>query len=74
MAVTETLESLSSRMRLSNGQTSTGAVKTVNVSLGTLDKNAWDPDKAMAIANALEPCLDKSIYVVDKVATSTLSN
>lgn len=55
----------------------TGQVsKTANVSLGTLTTNManYDDAKALAIANALSPCLTKTLYSVEKVTTATLSS
>jgi len=55
--------------KLNNGVGPTGAVKTLNLSLGTIKSNIADTSatwtKALAIAAALEACLIKSIYYVD---------
>ena len=50
-----------------------GATKTVSVSLGNLNKDAFDADKAISIVSLLSPVLDKSIVTVEKVETSTVS-
>lgn len=55
---------LSVSIRLNDGVTDAGATKTVSISLGTLDVNAWDQSKAIAIIRALRPCLSKPIYSV----------
>lgn len=49
-------------MKLNNGTDSQGNIKTVNLNLGSLDVGAWNADKAMAIMDALSPCLSKTIH------------
>ena len=56
MAVSENVSKRTCAVVLSRGTTPSGTVQTTNVSIGTLDKDAWDAEKAMAIANLLEPC------------------
>lgn len=48
--------------KLHDGQTATGAVRTVNVNMGSLNVSTWDVNKAGNIVEALAPLLDKSIY------------
>lgn len=55
---------LSVSIRLNDGVTDTGAVKTVSISLGNLDVNAWDQAKAVAIIRALTPCLSRPLVQV----------
>ena len=74
MAVTETLTSLMGRYRLVNGTTATGAVSTLNQSLGTLDASAWDVQKAYNIVGALSSVLAKDLYDVQAVKTYTVSD
>ena len=73
MAVLDDLTKVNVALKLNNG-TKDGNVQTVDVSLGTLNINTYDNQKAMNIINLLKPCLDKDVYKVQKVATSTLSN
>ena len=69
MAATEVLKSLIGRYLLNNGTTTTGTLRTLNQSLGTLEASAWDPDKALAIVEALENVVDKEIVEVNSVKT-----
>ena len=48
--------------KLEDGSTSTGAVKTVNVSMGTLNPATWDAAKAGAIIDAIQPIFSKTLY------------
>lgn len=70
MAATKTLSKVVYQMKLNNGVDMSGNVKTVNVSLGTINANAADDDKALAITNAIGPCLSKAIYFLARVDTS----
>ena len=74
MAVTTTLTKLRVNVKLNNGTKADGTAKTLSISLGTVSKDAFDAAKAMAIANLLEPCLEKTIHSVEQVATSTISD
>ena len=67
------LQAIRVSLRLDNGVDSQGNTKTVGVSLGTLNKATFDADKVLAIANALEPCLNKEIDSVQKTEVSTLT-
>lgn len=49
-------------LKLNNGTDSSGNIKTVSLNLGSLDVANWDADKAMAIMNALAPCLKKTVH------------
>ncbi len=70
-AVTE-CKNISVVMKLNNGTTTTGAVKTVSVNLGSLNKSAFDADKVINIVDALIPCLDRSLHVLEKTEVSEL--
>ena len=61
MAWSESLYSGSWKNELDNGTTSSGAIATVSQSLGSINPNAWDVDKAGAILLALQPVLSKTI-------------
>lgn len=67
------LEKVTVNVRLDDGVDSQGNTKTVSQSLGSLNKATFDPDKALAIANALEPCLTKTIDSVAKTEVSLLT-
>ena len=74
MAVITTLEKIAVKMNLNNGtDPTTGEVKTVAVSLGSLSTTGYDAAKALAVASAIEGCLSKTIYSVSEVKTSTIS-
>ena len=73
MAVQELLQKTGVALKLNNG-TKAGVVQTVSLSLGTLDKDEWDADKAMAIIDLLEPCLSKGIEEVVKTTQTKLVN
>ena len=71
--VTSTIEAISVRLNLKNGYNSqTGSFNTVPVYLGNLNPNHYDQDKVLAIADALAPCLSKTLYSVSEIKSSTL--
>ena len=74
MAATSTVNKLSVNLLLNNGTDASGNTKTVSVSLGALNKDAFDADKVMAVAGLLSPCFEKSLHSVQKVEVSTLTN
>lgn len=61
MAWSETPQSSKWVQKLDDGTTTSGGIRTVNVSMGALDVGAWDATKAGNILMALEPVLSKSI-------------
>lgn len=73
MAVVETVNKRTAYIALNNGTSASGAVQTVNVSLGQINKDAWDAQKAMNIAELLEPCMSKTLHAVMSTATSNLA-
>lgn len=75
MATTSTITKVSVKMLLNNGtDPQTGEVRTVSVSLGALSPTGYNDDKAMAVAEAIAPCLTKSLYGVKKTVDYTLTN
>lgn len=63
-------------MLLNNGtDPSTGQIKTVSVSIGTLSNNvsAFDADKAIAISSAISNCLTKPLYRTQKTTKSYIT-
>ena len=70
---TETLKKVSVNLKLENGTDAEGNMKYVSVSLGTLNKDNFDADKALAVVTVLAPCLSKTVGSVEKTATSTLT-
>lgn len=73
MAVVSDLSKVSVAAKLNNG-TKDGKVQTLSLSIGTLNIDRYDDQKAMNIVNLLAPCLAKEIYEVQKTAVSVLSN
>ena len=73
MATVSNLTKVSVNTQLNNG-TIDGKVKTLGVSLGSLNITGYEDDKAMNIVNLLAQCLAKPVYSVQKVAVSTLTN
>ena len=74
MAVGTIVEKIAVNLKLNNGTTVTGAVKTVTVSMGKMSKTGFDAEKALAVSRLLAPCLTKSIYETVKVETSQITN
>ena len=73
MAVISDLTKVSVVSKLNNGTKEDGKVQTLSLSLGTLDIDRYDDQKAMNIVNLLKPCLSKEVYEVQKVEVSVLS-
>ena len=71
MAVISDLAKVSVVAKLNNG-TKDGKVQTVSLSIGDLNVDTYEDQKAMNIVNLLSPCLDKDVYEVQKVAVSVL--
>jgi len=69
---TSTIEKINFKINLDNGTDSLGNVKTVAVSLPTLSVQGYNDAKAIAIADALEPILTKTIYSFTKVVTNNV--
>ena len=72
MAAATECKKISVAIKLNNGTTTTGKAKTVSVNLGSLNKTAFDAQKAVNIVNALVPCLDKSLNAIMKTEVSEL--
>lgn len=70
---TTTLRKIAFRVLLDNGTDAQGNVKTVGISFPALSNSGYDAAKALAIANALEGCLTKSIYSCEQVNTSSVT-
>ena len=73
MAVITTLEKIAVKMLLNNGTDSQGNLKTVGVSLGSLSTSGYDASKVLAVVDAIEGCLTKTVSYVQEVRTSTLT-
>ena len=68
------LHSVSVFMRLNNGTDAQGNVKTIGISLGSLNPATYDPDKVLAIVDKVENCLTKTVVYVQEFKTSTITN
>ena len=67
MAVVSNIHAVRAVMKLDNGTTATGNIKTVSVPFPEINASAWDMNKAWAIANALDNgCLSKALCWVSK--------
>ena len=66
MAVITTLTSTKVSIKLDDGYTTTGAVKTVSVPFPSLNKDAFDADKVMAIVGKLSSVLNKAVFRIVK--------
>lgn len=73
MAVTTTVTKIACNILLNNGTTKTGSIKTATVSLGAINKDAFDADKAYAVAEVVATCLTKALCDIRKVETSSIS-
>ena len=73
MAVTSITKRVAVSLKLNNGTSTTGSIKTVSVNLGSLNKSAVDAQKAINIVNALSSCLERSVYSTEKTEVSILS-
>lgn len=69
MAVEDELIKRTATMLLNNGVSPTGTVKTVSVSIGTLNPSAWNLQKASNIVNAMSGCLTKAMTAARHVDT-----
>lgn len=69
-----TLEKITVGMLLNNGTSSSGAVKTVKVNLGSLNKNTYTDQMALNMVTALNPCFDKTLVRIQKQTTESLTN
>ena len=73
MAVVSDLTKVSVVLKLNNG-TINGKVQTVSLSLGDLNIDTYDKEKAMNIVNLLSPCLDKDVYEIQEIPVNVLNN
>lgn len=66
MSSKATTQKMTLTLKLDNGTTTSGMVKTISQTVGTINKDAWDNDKALAIGQLVAPCLTKSIYAIEQ--------
>ena len=74
MAATTIVEKVAVNLKLNNGTTTSGAIKTVTVSMGKMSDTGFDAEKALAVSRLIAPCLAKSLFETQKVETSMITN
>ena len=67
------------QMKLNNGSTASGGIRTVSVSLGKLSLTGYTETsttygKVLSICNALEDCFSKSLHEIVETRTSRLED
>ena len=67
------LQSVKVAMKVNNGTKESGEVKTANINLGSINKNAYNAEKAYAITQAIAPCLEKTLNSVVETKVNTLN-
>lgn len=67
------------RLNLNNGTDSSGKQRTVSINLADMSEANFSPSQTasqnavIAIATALETCLDKAVYSIEAVTTASIS-
>lgn len=74
MAATANLEKITISLKLDDGTTTAGGVKTVSQQLANINTQTVDDQKVYNIATLLAPCLSKSIYQIAKIETSSIQD
>ena len=73
MAISTESKNISVAIKLNNGTTSSGQPKTLSVNLGSLNKTAFDAQKAINIISALGPCFVRTLHSIEKTEVSYLN-
>lgn len=74
MAATATLEKSAISLKLDDGTTTSGGVKTVSQQLAGVNKDTIDNQKVYNIVVLLSPCLSKNIYQIQRIDTSSIAD
>ena len=74
MSAVSTRNSVKVNVKLNNSTDADGKVRTLNVNLGKLSNDNYSDQKAWNVKSALEPCLEKAVYAVQKTEVSTLTD
>lgn len=74
MASVSTLEKTAVTLKLHNGTTATGAIKTVSINYPSIDKDAYNADKVLAIEQLLVPVLAKTPVKLLKTDITSITN
>lgn len=69
-----TSKSLGVSMKFANGTTASGGTKVMSVSIGQLDKDAFDAGKAYALASALSRVYSQLLVSVDLSRVDYITN
>ncbi len=69
---TSTITRVTARVKLENGRDEAGVMHYTGISLGTLNKDTFNADKALAIKDLLTPCLSKNVAGLEKTEVSTI--
>ena len=70
---TTTLKNVSVVLKLENGMDDAGNYRYVNLSLGNLNKDTFDADKALAVIAVLAPCLSKTVGIVEMTQNTVIT-
>ncbi len=75
MAAVATTIKVAYQLKLNNGVSPSGTIKTLTIPLGrSINKNTANNDKALAIANAVGHILSKTVYMLVRTDTSGIEN
>lgn len=69
MAIISTITKIQPRINLDNGTSASGNVMTVRTGFPTVSLSGYTDEKFYAVAEAVRPCLNHTIYSLDKVIT-----
>ncbi len=70
---TETLSNASVKIRLENGRDEAGVMHYKENTLQYVDKNGYTADRALAVGNAIAPCLSKNFAGMEAIKTFVIS-
>ena len=73
MAVTLTPKSVAVTLKVNNGTTTSGALRTASISIGRMHPEHFDAQKACNIVNTLAACLDRSAHAIEKAEVDEIS-
>ena len=69
----ETLKKIAVNLILNNGTSTSGAVKTLSISMGTISNTGYDATKCNTLGGLISQCLAKPIYDLRKVETKSIA-
>ena len=74
MAATTTTTKIEVKIKLNNGTSVSGGIRTISVNLGKISLSGYDTDKVYNIVQALGPCFSKTIFNVEKLEYASVRN